>query len=114
MLVNNVNWLDKTVRLPDGDDIGYKLFLLTEIWGKLYSSIGVMSGETEVSWYSVYYRNKENDGEYSEWYPADELDTSLAWVDATIDFYSNLEIVCFKTKEIQDAYASQWGIVPYN
>ena len=31
-----------------------------------------------VSWYSVYYRNKENDGEYSEWYPADELDTSLA------------------------------------
>lgn len=47
-------------------------------------------------------------------YPADELDTSLAWVDATIDFYSNLEIVCFKTKEIQDAYASQWGIVPYN
>ena len=50
----------------------------------------------------------------SEWYPADELDTSLAWVDATIDFYSNLEIVCFKTKEIQDAYASQWGIVPYN
>ena len=114
MLVNNVNWLDKTVRLPDGDDIGYKLFLLTEIWAKLYSSIGVMSGETEVSWYSVYYRNKENDGEYSEWYPADELDTSLAWVDATIDFYSNLEIVCFKTKEIQDAYASQWGIVPYN
>ena len=66
MLVNNVNWLDKTVRLPDGDDIGYKLFLLTEIWAKLYSSIGVMSGETEVSWYSVYYRNKENDGEYSE------------------------------------------------
>ncbi len=45
MLVNNVNWLDKTVRLPDGDDIGYKLFLLTEIWAKLYSSIGVMSGE---------------------------------------------------------------------
>lgn len=39
MLVNNVNWLDKTVRLPDGDDIGYKLFLLTEIWAKLYSSI---------------------------------------------------------------------------
>lgn len=114
MLINNVNWLDKTVRLPDGDDIGYKLFLLTEIWAKLYSSIGVMSGETEVSWYSVYYRNKENDGEYSGWYPADELDTSLAWVDATIDFYSNLEIVCFKTKEIQDAYASQWGIVPYN
>lgn len=112
MVVNNVNWLDKIVRLPDGDDIGYKLFLLTEIWAKLYSSIDVMSGETEVSWYSVYYRSKDNDGVYSEWYPADELDSSLAWIDATIDYYSNLEIVCFKTKEIQNAYASQWGIVP--
>lgn len=114
MVVNNVNWLNKIVRLPDGDDIGYKLFLLTSIWAKLYSSIGVMSGETEVIWYSAYYRTKWNDGEYSEWYPVDELDTSAAWVDATIDFYSNLEIICFKTKEIQDAYASEWGIVPYN
>ena len=42
----------------------------------------------------------------------DELDESSVRIDATIDYYPNIEIVCFNTKEIQDAYASQWGIVP--
>ena len=116
MIMNDVCWCNKTVRLPDGGDepIGYKLQLITSMWAKLYSNIEEMLGETEVSWYSVYYRTKYNNGEYSEWYFADELNSSIALVDATIDFYSNLEIVCFKTKEIQDAYASEWGIVPYN
>ena len=116
MIMNDVCWCNKTVRLPDGGDepIGYKLQLITSMWAKLYSNIEEMLGETEVSWYSVYYRTKYNNGEYSEWYFADELNSSIALVDATIDFYSNLEIVCFKTKEIQDAYASECGIVPYN
>lgn len=118
MVINNVNW-HKIVRLPDsdnigvdGDNIGYKLHLITSMWAKLQSSIGTMVGETEVIWYSAYYRTKWNDGEYSEWCPVDELDTSAAWIDATIDYYPNLEIACFNTKEVQDAYASQLGIVP--
>lgn len=32
------------------------------------------------------------------------------WIDATIDHYTNLEIVCFNTKKIQDTYASLLGI----
>ena len=111
MAVNNVSW-HKMVRLPNGDDIGYKLYLITGIWAKLQSNIDTMIGETEVSWYSAYYRVKWDDGEYSEWYPMDELDESSVRIDATIDYYPNIEIVCFNTKEIQDAYASQWGIVP--
>lgn len=113
MAINNVSW-HKMVRLPDGDDIGYKLYLITGIWAKVQSNIDTMYGETEVSWYAAYYRVKWDDGEYSEWYPVDELDASSIGIDATIDYYPNLEIVCFKTKEIQDAYASQWGIAPYN
>ena len=104
-----MEWL---VRLPNGDDIGYKLYLITGIWAKLQSNIDTMIGETEVSWYSAYYRVEWDDGEYSEWYPIDELDESSVGIDATIDYYPNIEIVCFNTKEIQDAYASQWGIVP--
>lgn len=111
MAVNNVSW-HKMVRLPNGDDIGYKLYLITGIWAKLQSNIDTMIGETEVSWYSAYYRVEWDDGEYSEWYPIDELDESSVGIDATIDYYPNIEIVCFNTKEIQDAYASQWGIVP--
>jgi len=111
MAVNNVSW-HKMVRLPNGDDIGYKLYLITGIWAKLQSNIDTMIGETEVSWYSAYYRVEWDDGEYSEWYPMDELDESSVRIDATIDYYPNIEIVCFNTKEIQDAYASQWGIVP--
>ena len=30
------------VRLPNGDDIGYKLYLITGIWAKLQSNIDVM------------------------------------------------------------------------
>lgn len=89
-----------------------ELTLITGIWAKLQSNIDTMIGETEVSWYSAYYRVEWDDGEYSEWYPIDELDESSVGIDATIDYYPNIEIVCFNTKEIQDAYASQWGIVP--
>lgn len=111
-IIRNIGRFD-TVKLPGADDVGYKMYLITRANAEFGSGTQLLEGY--VSWYSAFYREKNHDGTYTEWYSVDELSTSTIpclWIDATIDFYSNLEIVCFDSKETQDAYASSWGIDP--
>lgn len=112
--MNNLCGYYENVKLPNADGIGYKMYLITNT--SVEYEPGLQINEEGVSWYSAFYREKNYDGTYTEWYPVDELKTTAIpsiWIDATIDFYTNLEIVCFNTKEMQDTYASEWGIEFY-
>lgn len=109
LLMSNIYCYIDNLRLPIEDNAGYNLHLTTAAWAEFQN--GGSIGETEVSWYSAFYREKYNyDGSYTDWYTVDELTSSYIGIDATIDFYTNLEIVCFKTKKIQDIYAPLLGI----
>jgi transcriptional antiterminator Rof (Rho-off) len=106
------NWITydfKNLELPRYESFGYKLSLVTDI---LIHDKGFDAEEKEIDWYSAYYREKFDDGSYSEWDSA-EVGSHVIWVDSTCEFYSNLEIACFNSKEMEDTYAPQLGITVY-
>jgi hypothetical protein len=112
MIMSKFNAYMSGLKVPDSGDFGYRMYVIAQTSIEYESG---QSAEEYVSWYSAFYREKYRGGGYSEWYPVDELNASsipTIWIDATIDIYSNFEIVCFNTKEIQDAYAPSWGIEP--
>ena len=98
----------RSLLLPLEDDVNYNLYLKTDVSVKTNHSTTLK--DSEISWYSAYYREQFYEGYYSDWYSVDELTSSYIGIDATVDFYSNLEIVCFKSKAMYDLYAPSLGI----
>lgn len=105
--MDNISYQFRSLWLPLNDDIHYNLYLKTSVNVETKNSI---LKDSEISWYSAYYREQFYEGYYSDWYSVDELTSSYIGIDATVDFYSDLEIVCFKSKAMYDLYAPSLGI----
>lgn len=106
--MDNISYQFKSLWLPSDSYVNYNLYLRTDVSVETITSKIIK--DSEISWYSAYYRERFYDGSYTDWYIVDELTSSYIGIDATVDFYSDLEIACFKSKTVYDLYAPSLGI----